>query len=70
MWMLGFTPFSSIFLFVLFFIILGSSNGMIKFKMTFQIGFKNGGYVLAPSLKSFILKSNLLMIISKSVLGD
>ena len=49
-------------------IIPSSSTRMIRFKSSFQIGFKNGGYSLVPSLKSFVLKSNLFMIISKSML--
>ena len=49
-------------------IIPGSPTKIIRFKLSFQISFKNGGYSLAPSLKSFVLKSNIFMIILKSVL--
>lgn len=50
-------------------IIHGSSNGMIRFKMIFQIGFKNSGYFLVLFNKSFVLKSDLPMITSKNMLG-
>ena len=48
-------------------IIPGSSIGMIKFKVTFQIGSKDGGYTLAPFHRFFALKSNHLMSILKSM---
>ena len=49
-------------------IIPGSPTKMIRFKLCFQLSFKNDGCSLAPSLKSFILKSNLFMLILKSML--
>ena len=62
-WMHGF-----VFTFFEPLIIPGSLTKMIRFKLSFQICFKNGGCSLAPSLKYFILKSNLSMIILKSML--
>ena len=44
------------------------SIGMIKFKLPFQIGSKNGGYILASFQQFFVLKSNHLYIILKSML--
>ena len=62
--------FGFIYLFSNHMIIPGSSNRMIRFKLTFQIGFKTGAHFFLTLFKNFfVCKSELPMIISKSMLG-